>query len=76
MSSSCAGPRSTADGNLLIHKGQSFLGGTNRGAAAFGADGSVDIVPGNVKDADLLQDGVREAISAKRGTSTTVASAT
>jgi len=57
--------RNVPSGNLLIHKGRSFLGGTNRGAAAFGADGSVDIVPGNVKDADLLQAGVREAISGK-----------
>jgi hypothetical protein len=57
--------RNVPSGNLLIHKGRSFLGGTNRGAAAFGADGSVDIVPGNVKDADLLQEGVREAISGK-----------
>jgi len=57
--------RNVPSGNLLIHKGRSFLGGTNRGAAAFGADGSVDIVPGNVKDADLVQDGVREAISGK-----------
>ena len=57
--------RNVPSGNLLIHKGRSFLGGTNRGAAAFGADGSVDIVPGNVKDADLLQQGVREAISGK-----------
>ena len=52
-------------GNLLIHRGRSFLGGTNRGAAAFGADGSVDILPGDVKDAVLLQEGVREAISGK-----------
>jgi hypothetical protein len=57
--------RNVPSGNLLIHKGRSFLGGTNRGAAAFGADGSVDIVPGHVKDADLMQDGVREAISGK-----------
>jgi hypothetical protein len=57
--------RNVPSGNLLIHKGRSFLGGTNRGAAAFGADGSVDVVPGNVKDADLVQDGVREAISGK-----------
>ena len=57
--------RNVPSGNLLIHKGRSFLGGTNRGAAAFGADGSVEIVPGNVKDADLLQAGVREAISGK-----------
>ena len=57
--------RNVPSGNLLIHKGRSFLGGTNRGAAAFGADGSVDIVPGNVKDADLLREGVREAISGK-----------
>jgi exopolysaccharide biosynthesis protein len=57
--------RNVPSGNLLIHKGRSFLGGTNRGAAAFGADGSVDIVPGHVKDADLLQEGVREAISGK-----------
>ena len=57
--------RNVPSGNLLIHKGRSFLGGTNRGAAAFGADGSVDIVPGNVKDADLVQGGVREAISGK-----------
>ena len=57
--------RNVPSGNLLIHKGRSSLGGTNRGAAAFGADGSVEIVPGNVKDADLLQQGVREAISGK-----------
>ena len=57
--------RNVPSGNLLIHKGRSFLGGTNRGAAAFGPDGSVDIVPGNVKDADLSQEGVREAISGK-----------
>ena len=57
--------RNVPSGNLLIHKGQSFLGGTNRGAATFGADGSVDIVPGNVKDDLLLQEGVREAISGK-----------
>ena len=57
--------RNVPSGNLLIHKGRSFLGGTNRGAASFGADGSVDIVPGNVKDAALLQEGVREAISGK-----------
>jgi hypothetical protein len=57
--------RNVPSGNLLIHKGRSFLGGTNRGAAAFGADGSVDIVPGNVKDVDLIQEGVREAISGK-----------
>lgn len=57
--------RNVPSGNLLIHKGKSFLGGTNRGAAAFGPDGSVDIVPGNVKDEDLLAQGVREAISGK-----------
>ena len=57
--------RNVPSGNLLIHKGRSFLGGTNRGAAAFGADGSVDIVAGAVKDADLIQEGVREAISGK-----------
>lgn len=57
--------RNVPSGNLLIHKGRSFLGGTNRGAAAFGADGSVDIVPGRVRDADLLQEGVLEAISGK-----------
>jgi hypothetical protein len=57
--------RNVPSGNLLIHKGRSFLGGTNRGAAAFGADGSVDIVPGRVRDADLVQEGVREAISGK-----------
>jgi exopolysaccharide biosynthesis protein len=57
--------RNVPSGNLLIHKGRSFLGGTNRGAAAFAADGSVDIVPGNVKDGLLVQDGVREAISGK-----------
>jgi len=57
--------RNVPSGNLLIHKGKSFLGGTNRGAAAFGDDGSVDIVPGHVKDEDLLQQGVREAISGK-----------
>jgi hypothetical protein len=57
--------RNVPSGNLLIHKGHSFLGGTNRGAAAFGADGSVDVVPGNVKDGVLVQDGVREAISGK-----------
>ncbi len=57
--------RNVPSGNLLIHKGRTFLGGTNRGAAAFGADGSVEIVAGNVKDADLLQKGVREAISGK-----------
>jgi hypothetical protein len=57
--------RNVPSGNLLIHKGRSFLGGTNRGAAAFDAEGNVDIVPGNVKDGILLQDGVREAISGK-----------
>jgi hypothetical protein len=57
--------RNLPSGNLLIHKGRSFLGGTNRGAAAFGADGSVDVVPGHVKDTDLMQGGVREAISGK-----------
>ena len=57
--------RNVPSGNLLIHRGRSFLGGTNRGAAAFGADGSVDILPGDVKDAVLLQEGVREAISGK-----------
>jgi hypothetical protein len=57
--------RNVPSGNMLIHKGRSFLGGTNRGAAAFGVDGSVDIVPGRVKDEDLLQEGVREAISGK-----------
>jgi hypothetical protein len=57
--------RNVPSGNLVIHKGRSFLGGTNRGAAAFAADGSVDIVPGSVKDAELLQEGVREAISGK-----------
>jgi len=57
--------RNVPSGNLLIHKGKSFLGGTNRGAAAFGVDGTVDIVPGRVKDEDLLQQGVREAISGK-----------
>jgi exopolysaccharide biosynthesis protein len=57
--------RNVPSGNLLIHKGKSFLGGTNRGAAAFGADGSVEIVAGHVKDADLVRDGVREAISGK-----------
>jgi len=57
--------RNVPSGNVLIHKGRSFLGGTNRGVAAFGADGSVEIVPGHVKDEDLLSDGVREAISGK-----------
>jgi Phosphodiester glycosidase len=57
--------RNVPSGNLLIHKGRSFLGGTNRGAAAFGVDGSVEILPGNVKDSDLIRDGVREAISGK-----------
>ena len=57
--------RNVPSGNLLIHKGRSFLGNTNRGAAAFGADGSVDIVPGIVKADDLIQEGVREAISGK-----------
>jgi hypothetical protein len=57
--------KNVPSGNLLIHKGRSFLGGTNRGAAAFGADGSVDIVPGRVRDANLIQEGVREAISGK-----------
>jgi hypothetical protein len=57
--------RNVPSGNLLIHKGRSFLGGTNRGAAAFGDDGSVEIVAGRVKDEDLIQSGVREAISGK-----------
>ena len=57
--------RNVPSGNLLIHKGRSHLGGTIRGAAAFGDDGSVDIVPGHVKDEDLIQEGVREAISGK-----------
>jgi hypothetical protein len=57
--------RNVPSGNLVIHRGRSFLGNTNRGAVAFGADGSVDIVPGIVKAADLIQEGVREAISGK-----------
>jgi hypothetical protein len=44
--------RNVPSGNLLIHKGRSFLGG-------------VDIVAGDVKDADLIQEGVREATSGK-----------
>ncbi len=38
--------RNVPSGNLLIHKGRSFLGGTNRGAAAFGADGASTSSPG------------------------------
>ena len=57
--------RNVPSGNLLVHGGRSFLGNTNRGAAAFGADGSVDIVPGNVNANALIQEGVREAISGK-----------
>jgi exopolysaccharide biosynthesis protein len=57
--------RNVPSGNLVIHRGRSSLGNTNRGAAAFGADGSVDIVAGIVKATDLIQRGVREAISGK-----------
>jgi hypothetical protein len=57
--------RNVPSGNLLIHGGRSFLGGTNRGAAAFADDGSVEIFPGHVKDGDLIAKGVREAISGK-----------
>src|SRR6185503_277378 len=50
--------RNVPSGNLLVHGGRSFLGNTNRGAAAFGADGSVNANA-------LIQEGVREAISGK-----------
>lgn len=52
-------------GNLFIHRGRSFLGNTERGAAVFAADGSVDVVPGNAQSGRLLAQGVREAISGK-----------
>ncbi len=52
-------------GNLFIHRGRSFLGNTERGAAVFAADGSVDIVPGSAQVGALLAQGVREAISGK-----------
>ena len=68
--------RNVPSGNLLIHKGRSFLGGTNRGAAAFGADGSVEIVAGNVEDADLIQGGCARRSPASPSTSTTATSAT
>ena len=58
------GPK-VPSGNLFIHRGRSFLGNTDRGAAVFAADGSVDIVAGGAQAWRLVSRGVREAISGK-----------
>ncbi len=52
-------------GNLFIHRGRSFLGNSERGAAVFAADGSVDIIPGDAQGYRLVTQGVKEAISGK-----------
>lgn len=57
--------RKVPSGNLFLHAGRSFLGNTERGAAVFADDGSVDIRPGGVHVGDLLQEGQREATSGK-----------
>ena len=57
--------RKVPSGNLFIHRGRNFLGNTERGAAVFAADGSVDIRAGDVKSFDLTQEGVQEATSGK-----------
>ena len=57
--------RKVPSGNLFIHRGRNWLGNTERGAAVFGPDGSVDIKPGNVKSGALVAAGVREATSGK-----------
>ena len=57
--------RNVPSGNLFIHRGQNFLGNTERGAAVFAPDGSVDIRAGGVQSGALLQEGVREATSGK-----------
>jgi Phosphodiester glycosidase len=57
--------RKVPSGNLFLHKGRSFLGNTERGAAVFAADGGVDIRPGDVKASTLLGEGQREATSGK-----------
>lgn len=57
--------RKVPSGNLFLHRGRSFLGNTERGAAVFAADGSVDIRAGSVKGSALLQEGQREATSGK-----------
>lgn len=57
--------RKVPSGNLFLHRGRNFLGNTTRGAAVFGADGGVDIRPGEVKFATLLAEGQREATSGK-----------
>lgn len=57
--------RKVPSGNLFIHRARNWLGNTERGAALFAADGSVDIRPGNVRSGDLLAAGVREATSGK-----------
>lgn len=52
-------------GNLFIHRGRSFLGNSERGAAVFALDGSVDIIPGDAQGRRLVAQGVKEAISGK-----------
>jgi hypothetical protein len=57
--------RKVPSGNLFIHRGRSFLGNSERGAAVFAADGSVDVITGNANGYRLVAQGVREAISGK-----------
>ncbi len=57
--------RKVPSSNLFIHLGRNFLGNTERGAAVFAPDGSVDIRPGGVQSNALLQEGVREATAGK-----------
>lgn len=57
--------RNVPSGNLFLHNGRSFLGNTERGAAIFAPDGSVDIRAGDVQAAGLLSEGHREATSGK-----------
>ena len=52
-------------GNLFVHRGRSFLGNSERGAAVFAPDGSVDIIPGGAQGRRLVAQGVKEAISGK-----------
>ena len=57
--------RKVPSGNLFLHRGRSFLGNTERGAAVYAPDGGVDIRPGGVQSSALLQEGQREATSGK-----------